>query len=117
MRSNARGGCGARPGYVEFVAESTCERFVIAPPTSTRETCMRHILHISGPLTGLTALCDDGTVWAYDAATKSWSGLPPVPGQPGTREAQEAALLHDRAAIERQERAEQARRDRFHGNG
>ena len=77
---------------------------------------MRHIVQISGPLSDLAALCDDGTLWAYDAGAKSWSPIPSVPGQPGTTEAQDAALLHDGVAVERQERAEQARRDRFQGN-
>ena len=46
---------------------------------------------------------------------QDWAQLPPIPGQPGTPEAADAALAHDRVAIERQERAEQMRRDRLQG--
>jgi hypothetical protein len=74
---------------------------------------MRHIIQLTGPVHNLVALCDDGTMWTYRPDTSDWAQLPPVPGQPGTVEAVDATTLHDRAAIERQERAEQARRDRF----
>lgn len=76
---------------------------------------MRQVIQVSGPVNNLVALCDDGTIWAYIAETTAWTQLPPVPGQAGTPEAAEAGKLHDRAAIDRQERAEQARRQRFQG--
>ena len=76
---------------------------------------MRHVIQLTGPVNNLVALCDDGTMWAYRPDTSDWTQLPPVPGQPGTAEAADAVALHDRAAIERQERAEQARRERFQG--
>jgi hypothetical protein len=76
---------------------------------------MRRVIQISGPMNNLVALCDDGTVWWYKVDVTAWVQLPPVPGQPGTDEAAAAALDHDRLAVELQERAQQARRDRFQG--
>ena len=76
---------------------------------------MRHVIQITGPVNGLAALCDDGTIWRYIAETTSWVQLPQVPGQPGTEEAIDVSLMHDRMAIERQEREEKTRRDRFQG--
>lgn len=76
---------------------------------------MRHVIHLTGPANALVALCDDGTMWSYSAETLVWTELPLVPGQPGTAEAEDPALALDRQAIERQERAEQARRERFLG--
>lgn len=76
---------------------------------------MRHVIQISGPMNNLAALCDDGTVWCYNLDTTEWVQLPPVPGQPGTEEAAASALDHDRLAVERQERAQQVRRERFLG--
>jgi hypothetical protein len=76
---------------------------------------MRQVIQVSGPVNNLVALCDDGTIWAYIAETTAWTQLPLVPGQAGTAEAAEASMLRDRAAIDRQERAEQARRERFQG--
>lgn len=76
---------------------------------------MRHVIQISGPVNNLVALCDDGTVWWYNVDVTAWAQLPPVPGQPGTEEAAESVLDHDRLAVERQERAQQARRERFQG--
>ena len=78
---------------------------------------MRQVIQISGPVNNLVALCDDGTVWAYIAETTEWSQLPPVPGPTGAPEADVggfSAVSHDRVAMERQERAEQERRARFH---
>jgi len=76
---------------------------------------MRHVMQLTGPLNALVALCDDGTIWCYSAETLTWAQLPPVPGQPGAVDVADATLGHDRMAIERQERAEQARRERFQG--
>ncbi|MEO7216591.1 MAG: hypothetical protein ABI026_00165 [Gemmatimonadaceae bacterium] len=76
---------------------------------------MRHILQLSGPANALVALCDDETIWSFVATTASWTQLPAIPGQIGTTEADDAVALHDRAAVEQQERALQARRDRFQG--
>jgi hypothetical protein len=76
---------------------------------------MRHVIQLTGPATALVALCDDGTMWTYKAEMPGWVQLLPLPGQPGTAEADAATLLHDRLALERQERAEQARRERFLG--
>ena len=76
---------------------------------------MRHVIQLTGPASALVALCDDGTMWTYSAAAQVWSQLPLVPGQPGSTEAEDPALALDRQAIERQERSEQARRERFLG--
>lgn len=76
---------------------------------------MRHIIQLTGPANALVALCDDETIWSYVATTVSWTQLPAIPGQLGTPEAADAVALHDRVALERQERAEQTRRDRFQG--
>jgi hypothetical protein len=76
---------------------------------------MRHIIQLSGPVNGLAALCDDGTVWGYIAENTSWVQLPPVPGQAGTEDIRSASAQRDLIAIERQEREEQARRERFQG--
>lgn len=76
---------------------------------------MRHVIQLTGPIAALVALCDDGTIWSYTQESGAWVQLPAIPGQPGTEEADNAVALHDRVAIERQERAEQARRDRFQG--
>ena len=74
---------------------------------------MRHVIQLTGPVNNLVALCDDGTMWAYRPDTSDWAPLPPVPGQPGTTQAADDAAPHDRAALELQEHAEQARRERF----
>ena len=76
---------------------------------------MRHVIQLTGPVSSLVALCDDGTIWWYNVEAKGWAQLPAVPGQPGTSEAADAALEHDRLAVDRQERAQQVRRDRFQG--
>ncbi len=76
---------------------------------------MRHVIQITGQVNSLVALCDDGTIWWYNVPEKGWAQLPAVPGQPGTLEAADAVLEHDRLAVERQERAQQVRRDRFQG--
>ncbi|HSU97730.1 MAG TPA: hypothetical protein VLI40_10900 [Gemmatimonadaceae bacterium] len=83
--------------------------------TISAGTTMRHVIQLTGPVNNLVALCDDGTMWTYRPDTSAWTQLPSVPGQPAITEASDAMPPHDRAAIERQERAEQARRDRFEG--
>jgi hypothetical protein len=87
---------------------------------------MRQVIQVSGPVNNLVALCDDGTIWAYIAETTEWSQLPLVPGQTRPAGADSGADTgtdggdvtasgsHDRKAMERQERAEQERRARFH---
>jgi|GEM_PF-2430200 hypothetical protein len=74
---------------------------------------MRHVIQLTGPVNNLVALCDDGTMWTYRPDTSAWTQIPSVPGQPGTADSADSVASHDRAAVERQERAEQARRDRF----
>jgi len=74
---------------------------------------MRHVIQLTGPVNNLVALCDDGTMWAYRPDTSDWAPLPPVPGQPGTTQATDDAAPPDRATLERQEHADQARRERF----
>jgi hypothetical protein len=76
---------------------------------------MRQVTQLSGASNNLAALCDDGTIWLYKSETAGWVQLPLIPGQSGTLEAADAVTLHDRVAVERQERAEQARRERFQG--
>ncbi|MDQ2890480.1 MAG: hypothetical protein M3R65_07995 [Gemmatimonadota bacterium] len=76
---------------------------------------MRNILQITGRLNSLVALCDDGTVWSYAPELNSWWQLPAVPGQPDGAQPVEDAVTRDRVALERQERLQQVRRDRFEG--
>lgn len=76
---------------------------------------MRHVIQISGPADNCAALCDDGTVWQYDAATRTWVRLPTVPGHVANDDAAEARVAHDRMVIEQQESAQQVRRERFQG--
>mgnify|MGYP001551541622 CR=1 FL=1 len=78
---------------------------------------MRHVIQLTGPVNNLVALCDDGTMWGYRPDTAEWTQLPPVPGQLGTAEGADVDVdpvaVHDHAAMERQERAEQPRGERF----
>jgi hypothetical protein len=82
---------------------------------------MRQVIQITGPAGALVALCDDGTLWCYSTETLSWAQLPPIPSsavtddrgdEPGPTD---AMPMQDRIALERQERSQEARRNRFLG--
>jgi hypothetical protein len=48
--------------------------------TDTERRAARLARAISGDPDGLTALCDDGTIWRYRG--EGWSQLPPIPSDP-----------------------------------
>lgn len=82
---------------------------------------MRHVIQVTGPAAALVALCDDGSLWCYSTETLTWAQLPPIPCnaiaddavQP--QDAPDALPMQDRIALERQERSQEARRNRFLG--
>ncbi len=76
---------------------------------------MRNVVQITGTLEALVALCDDGTMWSFNQVLHTWLQLPSVPGQPDTARPLDPDVSHDRVALERQERTQQDRRERFEG--
>ncbi|MDQ6737062.1 MAG: hypothetical protein M3Z30_05120 [Gemmatimonadota bacterium] len=76
---------------------------------------MREVKQIAGPSKSLAALCDDGTIWIFNERSWSWSQLPPVPAPAGAAESVGASEEHDELVLSRQEKAQQAIRERFEG--
>ena len=76
---------------------------------------MRNVVQVTGSQDTLVALCDDGTIWSFNSVLLTWLQLPAVPGQPESAQRTDSDVSHDRIALERQERKQQDRRERFEG--
>ena len=84
-------------------------------PTQMGNLSVRDVKQIAATPTSLVALCDDGTMWMLDERSRTWTQIPPIPGQPGAVAVPGASVEHDEMVLARQEQAQRAIRERFEG--
>ena len=85
------------------------------PPTQMGHLSVRDVKQIAGTPKSLVALCDDGTMWMFGDRSRTWTQLPPIPGQPDAVAVPGASVEHDAMVLARQEQAQRAIRERFEG--